>query len=212
MSIKSTCPIKWFWWADGSQIFKETFSFTFKLDWIYLGWYSAPTVAASFFLSLLMAKRFALSEFQDVVSLLAPVTSCSFLWGMNRERKKKFMSISKKAEATLCPSSHPVSASTGILELTIPSWAPPTSTHVQVLVCLLTAPPGGRSSHHMIAQKPAPDLYSHRSSVSTLSTTSPYLCIKWVISNTSVHLNFFFSYTSERRRCLSKEKKTLSTY
>lgn len=95
----SICPSKTFWWADG--LWTPIFSVTFKLDGIDLGRYSAPTVAASFFLCFLMTERFAFSVFQDVVSFLTPVTSCSFLWGMEGE-KKKFKSVStQESEGTV---------------------------------------------------------------------------------------------------------------
>lgn len=125
----STCPSKPFWWADGLWIPKEIFSVTFELDGIDLGRYSAPTVAASFFLCLLMAERFAFSEFQDIVSLLTPVTSCSFLWGMNGEGKKKFKSVPRRVKAMLCTSSYPANTSTLTLEQTPLSHAPPVSAH-----------------------------------------------------------------------------------
>lgn len=126
----------------------QTFSVTFKLDWIDLSWYSASTVAASFFLSLLMTKRFALSEFQDIVSLFSPVTSCSFLWEMKGKKKKKFMSILVRVKAMLCTSSCPASATAGSLELT-----PLLCTSWQCSMHFLTAPPGGKSSHQKTAQK-----------------------------------------------------------
>lgn len=184
----------------GLWIPKETFSVTFKLDGIDLGRYSTPTVAASFFLCFLMAERFAFSVFQDIVSLLTPVTSCSFLWGMEGE-KKKFKSAPKRVKAMLCTSLYPANPRTFILEL----------------IPLSHAPPGGKRSHQNHSPEAhrgcSADMYFQRPSVTTLALPSPtFASNELSATRASTSISSSLTRRNGEDGCWERKRDTVSTY